>query len=188
MYYQNDGVTPDTSVDWYGFGNSGSWADPTLPNYSNTLSKYISYSGFTNSVGNFVNPTMLSGEINLSSSVTLDSYGCPTAPLDFDTIAVNPNLINNDIQYLYTIWVPTYCIGGPIANVTLEVGYNSTPCSFDTFAIPDPVISSTPVTVGAGAAIPAGEYVVLYCSSTTLLPISLPSNNIIYFKGINIVI
>jgi hypothetical protein len=187
MYYQADGITPDVNVDWYGFDNSGSWADPNSENYSYILSKYISYSGFSQSIGNFVSPQLVKGAINQTNNIIFDKFGCPTAKHDFETIEINPNLFNTDIQYLYTIWIPTTCVGGPISNVTLEIGYNSTPCSFDTFAIPDPVISLKPITVQGNAAIPDGDYVVLYCSSTTLLPISLPSNNIIYFKGINII-
>ena len=185
MYYQNDGVTPDTSVDWYGFGNSGSWADPTSPNYSNTLSKYISYSGFTNSVGDFVSPLLLKEQINQNPYSIIDNFGCSVNQYSFGSVEIPVSLINMNIQYLYTVWIPLDCVGGTMENMILEIGYNSSPCSFDAVATPDPIISQTDITVGVGAAIPAGIYRVLYCASTALLPISTPTNNDIYFKGVN---
>jgi hypothetical protein len=185
MYYLADGVTPDTSVDWYGFGNSGSWADPTSPKYSDTLAKYISYSGFSSSTNNFISPSLLKGQINENSYPISDDFGCSYNQYSFGSIEVSTSLLNINLQYLYTIWIPLSCVGGSMENMTLEVGYNSTPCSFDTIATPDPIISQTNVVVGSGAAIPSGIYRVLYCSSTTLLPITIPTNNNIYFKGVN---
>jgi hypothetical protein len=185
MYYQNDGVTPDTSVDWYGFGNSGSWADPTSAKYSDTLAKYIAYSGFTNSVGDFISPQLLKEQINQNPYSILDNFGCSVNQYSFGSVEIPVSLINKNIQYLYTVWIPLDCVGGTMENMILEIGYNSSPCSFDAVATPDPIISQTDVTVGIGASIPAGTYRVLYCSSTALLPISTPTNNNIYFKGVN---
>ena len=185
MYYQNDGVTPDTSVDWYGFGNSGSWADPNSAKYSDTLAKYIAYSGFTNSIGDFVSPELLKEQINQNPYSINDNFGCSVNQYSFGTVEVPVSLINENIQYLYTIWIPLNCVGGAMENMILEIGYNSSPCSFDAVATPDPIISQTDVIVGNGAAIPTGTYRVLYCASTALLPISAPTNNNIYFKGVN---
>jgi hypothetical protein len=185
MYYEADGITPDVNVDWYGFGNSGSWADPTSINYSYTLSKYISYSGFSQSVGNFVSPQLIKGGINQNGYIIDDAFGCSVNQYSFGSIEVPISLVNPNIQYLYTIWIPLDCVNNEMENMILEIGYNSSPCSFDAVATPDPIISQTNVTVSNSSTIPTGEYRVLYCSNTALLPITIPTNNNIYFKGVN---
>jgi hypothetical protein len=180
MYYLS-GSTVDTNVSWNGYGSSGGWADPTSVNYSYMMNKYISYSGFTNSVGNFINPSNYKGLIKQSPGI--DSFGCSVNQYTFETITVSASTINTNEYYFYSVWIPLAGVGGSMTNMTIQLGYSSPPCAFDVTLTPDVNISGTNVTVTSGTAIPAGVYRVLYCSSSTLLPSSTPAINNIYFKG-----
>ncbi len=182
MGYLSDGVTVDTNVDWYGY-SSGGWANTTSVNYSYMMNKYISYSGFTNSVGNFRNPSNYKGLIKQSPGIGTDSFGCSINQYTFETITVDISTINPNEYYFYSVWIPLSGVGGSMTNMTIQLGYSSPPCAFDVTLTPDVTISSTNVTVTSGAAIPAGVYRVLYCSSSTLLPSSTPAINNFYFKG-----
>jgi uncharacterized membrane protein len=184
MYYLSDGVTIDTNVDWYGY-SSGGWADPTNPYYSYMMDKYISYSGFTlGSDGNFMTPvSSFNGSLNQSSVVKTDGYGCSVNQYTFETITISTSNINPNEYYFYSVWIPLSGVGGVMDNMTIGVGYMSYPCSFDFLLTPATTISSTDITVTSGAAIPAGVYRVLYCSSSMLLPPATPSTNNFYFKG-----
>jgi hypothetical protein len=182
MGYLSDGVTVDTNVDWYGY-SSGGWADPASVDYSYMMNKYISYSGFTNSVGNFRNPSNYKGLIKQLPGIGTDSFGCSINQYTFETITVDISTINPNEYYFYSVWIPLSGVGGSMTNMTIQLGYSSPPCAFDVTLTPDTTISSTNVTVTSGAAIPAGVYRVLYCSSSTLLPSSTPAINNIYFKG-----
>ena len=184
MYYLSDGVTIDPDVDWYGY-SSGGWADPTNPYYSYMMDKYISYSGFTlGSDGNFMTPiSSFNGSLNQSSGVGTDGYGCSVNQYTFETITISTSNINPNEYYFYSVWIPLSGVGGVMNNMTLSVGYLSYPCSFDFLLTPATTISSTNITVTSGAAIPAGVYRVLYCSSSMLLPPATPSTNNFYFKG-----
>ena len=184
MYYLS-GATVDTNVSWNGYGSSGGWADPTSVNYSYMMNKYISYSGFTSgSSGNFITPiSSFKGLIRQSSGIGTDSFGCSVNQYTFETITVSTSNINPNEYYFYSVWIPLSGVGGSMTNMTIQLGYSSPPCAFDVTLTPDTTISSTNVTVTSGAAIPAGVYRVLYCSSSTLLPSSTPAINNIYFKG-----
>ena len=179
MYYLS-GDTVDTNVNWYGY-SSGGWADPLNANYSYMMNKYISYSGFTNSVGNFRNPSNYKGLIRQSPGT--DSYGCSVNQYTFETITVSPSTINSNEYYFYSVWIPLSGVNNIMNNMTIQLGYSSPPCAFDVTLTPDVNISGTDVTVTSGAAIPAGVYRVLYCSSSTQLPPSTPATNNFYFKG-----
>jgi hypothetical protein len=178
------GVTIDTNVDWYGY-SSGGWADPTNPYYSYMMDKYISYSGFTlGSDGNFMTPvSSFNGLIKQSPGIGTDGYGCSINQYTFETITISNSNINPNEYYFYSVWIPLSGVGGVMDNMTIGVGYMSYPCSFDFLLTPATTISSTNITVTSGAAIPAGVYRVLYCSSSMLLPPSTPSTNNFYFKG-----
>ena len=184
MYYLSDGVTIDTNVDWYGY-SSGGWADPKNPYYSYMMDKYISYSGFTlGSDGNFMTPiSSFNGSLHQSSVVKTDGYGCSVNQYTFETITISTSNINPNEYYFYSVWIPLSGVGGVMDNMTIGVGYMSYPCSFDLLLTPATTISTTDITVTSGAAIPAGVYRVLYCSSSMLLPPSTPSTNNFYFKG-----
>jgi hypothetical protein len=184
MYYLS-GSTVDTNVSWNGYGSSGGWVDPTSVNYSYMMNKYISYSGFTSgSSGNFITPiSSFKGLIKQSPGIGTDSFGCSVNQYTFETITVDLSTINPNEYYFYSVWIPLAGVGGSMTNMTIQLGYSSPPCTFDVTLTPDVTISSTNVTVTSGAAIPAGVYRVLYCSSSTLLPSSTPSINNIYFKG-----
>jgi len=184
MYYLSDGVTIDTNVNWYGY-SSGGWADPANPYYSYMMDKYISYSGFTlGSDGNFMTPiSSFNGSLQQSSGVKTDGYGCSVNQYTFETITISNSNINPNEYYFYSVWIPLSGVGGVMDNMTIGVGYMSYPCSFDFLLTPATTISSTNITVTSGAAIPAGVYRVLYCSSSMLLPPSTPSTNNFYFKG-----
>jgi len=184
MYYLSDGVTVDTNVDWYGY-SSGGWADPTNPNYSYMMDKYISYSGFTSgSDGNFMTPvSTFNGLIRQSPGIGTDGYGCSINQYTFETITSSTSNINPNEYYFYSVWIPLAGVGGVMNNMTIDVGYMSPPCGFDVLLTPATTISTTNVTVTSGASIPAGVYRVLYCSASTLLPPSTPATNNFYFKG-----
>jgi len=184
MYYLADGVTPDSSVSWYGWGNSGALPLPSNPNYSYMMNKYASYSGFTGGTGNFVQPTNLKGALNQFSSTIKDSFGCLINQYTFETIEVDNSTINPSLQYMYTIWIPLAGVGGTLNNMSVNVGYQSQPCDFDILATPDPKISVGNVTITSGSSIPAGTYRILYLSNDGLLPPKLPDENNYYFKGV----
>jgi hypothetical protein len=184
MYYLADGVTVDTNVSWYGWGNSGALPLPTSPNYSYMMNKYSSYSGFTDGTGNFVQPTNLKGALNQFSTTIKDSFGCLINQYTFETIEVNNSDINTSLQYMYTVWIPLDGVGGTLNNMSVNVGYQSQPCDFDILATPDPKISVGDVTITSGGAIPAGTYRILYLSNDGLLPPKLPDKNNYYFKGV----
>ena len=184
MYYLADGVTPDTNVNWYGWGNSGGLPAPSNPNYSYIMNKYASYSGFTGGTGNFVRPTNLKGALNQFPNTINDSFGCLINQYTFETIEVDSDTINTSLQYMYTIWIPLSGVGGTLANMTVNVGYQSQPCDFDILATPDPIISTKDVTINSGNSIPDGTYRVLYLSNDGLLPPNLHDNNNYYFKGV----
>lgn len=183
MYYLS-GATVDTNVNWYGY-SSGGWADPLNANYSYMMNKYISYSGFTlGSDGNFITPiSSFKGLIRQSPGIGTDSYGCSVNQYTFETITVSTSNINTNEYYFYSVWIPLAGVGGVMNNMTIDVGYMSAPCGFDVLLTPATTISTTNVTVTSGAAIPAGVYRVLYCSSSTLLPPLTPATNNFYFKG-----
>ena len=185
--YNETGNTgnPDPNVDyWFGYGNMNNWDSPSNENYSYTMNKYISYSGFTNSAGNFRNPSDYKGIINRTANTITDGFGCSVKPSVFETIEIDSTTINENIQYYYTIWIPLAGVGGVMNNMTVEYSYSSSPCNWMPVAIEaDAAVASTNVTVSSGAAIPAGTYRVLtFSSTTTLLPPTTPASNI-YFKG-----
>jgi hypothetical protein len=184
MYYLADGVTPDSSVSWYGWGNSGALPLPSNPNYSYMMNKYASYSGFTGGTGNFVQPTELKGVLNQFPNTINDSFGCLINQYTFETIEVDNSIINPSLQYMYTIWIPLAGVGGTLNNMSVNVGYQSQPCDFDILATPDPKISVGDVIITSGGSIPMGTYRILYLSNDGLLPPKLPDENNYYFKGV----
>jgi hypothetical protein len=97
---------------------------------------------------------------------------------------VDSDVIDTSLQYMYTIWIPLSGVGGTLANMTVNVGYQSQPCDFDILATPDPIISTQDITITSGNSIPVGTYRVLYLSNDGLLPPNLHDNNNYYFKGV----
>lgn len=171
----------DNGSNWYGYGNSG--GVPNLSTYSSDMNTYIHYSGWSGSVGNFVTSvSSISSTIRQLSGVGIDSFGCAQAQYTFGTIVVSPLVVNQNVEYNYTIWIPLNGVGGTLNNMTINVG--NIPCDSSIYnsAIPEPVLASTNVTVSSGSVIPAGTYRVLWSFT---LPTTLPLNYSLYFKGDN---
>jgi hypothetical protein len=171
----------DNGSNWYGYGNSG--GVPNLTTYSSDMNTYIHYSGWSGSVGNFVTSvSSISSTIRQLSGLGVDSYGCVQSQYTFGTIVVSPSVVNQNVEYNYTIWIPLNGVGGTLNNMTVNVG--NTPCDSSIYddAIPESVLASTNVVVTSGAAIPAGTYRVLWSFT---LPTTLPLNYSLYFKGDN---
>jgi hypothetical protein len=175
QYLYNNGSS------WYGYGNSG--GVPNTLTYASDMNTYIHFSGWSGSVGNFVTSvSSISGPIRQSSGIGIDSFGCIQQQYTFGTIVSSPSIVNPNVEYNYTIWIPIDGVGGTFNNMTIDVG--NTPCDSSIYdnAIPEPVLASISVVVTSGAAIPAGTYRVLW---NFTLPTTLPLNYSLYFKGDN---
>jgi len=169
----------DGGKTWFGWGNSGV---PGSLSYSNNMDYYAHYSGFTNgSSGNFITQvSTLSSE--MFQTAGNDSYGCPINQYGFGTININNILVNPNVKYFYSIWLPLAGMNGTMTEMTVNVGTN--PCSFNIGAdlIPDN-IKQTNVTVTSGAAIPAGTYRVLWVDPNLHIPNTLPLGTGLYFSS-----
>jgi len=167
----------DGSKTWFGWSNSGV---PGSSNYSDNMDYYAHYSGFTNGgSGNFVTQVSLLNSPMFQSSGT-DSYGCSVNQYGFGTININSSLVNPNVKYFYSIWLPLAGMNGTMSDMTVNVGTN--PCSINIGAdlIPDS-IKQTNVTITAGAAIPTGVYRVLWIDPNLHIPNTLPLGTGLYF-------
>lgn len=145
---------------------------PGINNYSNNMNIYAHYSGWTSNIGNYVySPTTLSGVMKKTNNYSEDSFGCPQNQYTFETIRIQSSQINTDIKYFYSIWIPTNSIGGVMNNMLIDAG--SSPCGTDYSeqGIPD-AIASQNVFVSSGAAIPIGQYRIIF-----LELLNLPNTN-----------
>jgi len=171
----------DNGKNWGGYQFYGV---PSSIDYSSTLDVYAHYSGWTSNSGNYITPpTSLKSAIKQTIGGFTDSFGCPQNQYTFGTIEIKTTDVNPNIKYFYSIWLPFDGLGGSFTNMTLDAG--TSPCSNDYVndAIPDSVASQN-VTITSGAAIPAGQYRVLWLSNLTL-PISQTLINNVYIKGEN---
>jgi hypothetical protein len=169
----------DGSRTWFGWANSGV---PGSSNYSDNMDYYAHYSGFTNGgSGNFVTQVSLLNSPMFQSSGT-DSYGCPINQYGFGTININNTLVNTNVKYFYSIWLPLDGMNGTMSDMTVNVGTN--PCSYNIGAdlIPDS-IKQTNVTITSGAAIPTGVYRVLWIDPNLHIPNTLPLGTGLYFSS-----
>lgn len=168
------------SIIYFGYANSGGVPSPVT--YSNDMSVYIQYPGWTGNSGNFIsNISTLKSSIRQSIGVGVDSYGCIQPQYTFGSIELPISGINSAIQYNYTIWIPLNGVGGVLNNMTVDVG-ESTPCTstiFDNY-IPDSILSGIDVNVPAGCVIPQGTYRVLW---NFTLPSTPPQGSSLFFKG-----
>ena len=172
----------DVGATWYGWGNSGV---PAGPDYAANLARYVAYSGWTGSVGNFVtNVSLLSGGIRQASGTGTDSYGCPQNQYTFGSIPVAPSSVNAAIQYTYTVWVPLAGVGGIFNNMTVDVGLGSA-CSTSIIdnGVPDAGNAAVNVIVPSGCAIPSGTYRVLWMNELYSQPGTPPLTTTLWVKG-----
>ncbi len=180
QYMYNNGA-----VSFLGFGASGT---PGGVNYSQDLALYSMYPGWNGNMGNFItNVSQLSGKIRQISNSGSDTFGCPQIQYTFGSIPIYTNLVNSLVQYNYTIWVPLNGVGGTMNNMTVNIGFG-TQCtsSIANNLIPDSGLASQNITVPSGAAIPPGNYRVLWLSHPGTLPSAGSSlNSTLWFKGIS---
>jgi len=178
-YMYNSGATG-----FFGFSNSG--VPPANGNYSNNLSIYAQYSGFTlGGSGNFITSVSnLYSVIRQNFGSGTDSFGCKQNQYAFGSIEITTSDVNPNINYFYSIWIPLAGVGGTMANMTVDIGLGS-PCegSIVSNTIPSPSLSALNVAVPSGAAIPAGTYRVLWMPVNGLQPPGLPLSDNLYFKG-----
>jgi hypothetical protein len=169
------------AVDW------GSYYSVGVPNnsggnYDNDLNVYAHQPSFISGGGNFVTPITLSGPI-LQTPGTYS--GCSLSQYAFGSIPVIPTThVNPNIKYFYSIWLPLNGIGGSVNNYTIDVG--TTVCGQDIENGIPAVASITlayDVNVTSGAAIPAGQYRVVWISPNLLIPAATPLTQTYYFRG-----
>lgn len=166
---------------FFGFGNSGI---PNVNGYEGDLQRYISYSGFTGGGSKFkTDVSTLKSPIRLSSGVGYDEHGCMQQQYTFGSIEIDTTKVDPSIQYFYSIWVPDDAIPS-WNNMAVNIGMGS-PCSESVIsdAIPSETLASLRVNVGSYGKIPPGVYRVLWLPLSATIPISLPLNRNIYFKG-----
>jgi hypothetical protein len=169
---------------WTGYGNEAN-APAADGNYSSNMNIYAQYSGFTLGGGNFISsPNVLKSTIRQSSGSGTDSYGCSQSQYVYGTIQVPLSGVNTSIQYFYSVWIPLAGVGGTMSNMTMDIGSGSA-CSNNIAndEIPSPSLSALDVTIGSGAAIPAGTYRILWLPATGLQPAGTPLTSPLYFRG-----
>ena len=186
----NDGIVLD---DYMTVQNTATWGGyqfygtPSSTNYSSNLDLYAHFSGWTSGLGNYVTaPQSLAGPIRQASGSGTDTYGCAQNQYTFGTIRVLPSQVNANIQYNYSIWVPLAGVGGSMTNMTVDIGSGGA-CTSNILndGIPDS-IAGTNVNVTSGAAIPVGDYRVLWLGSFAVQPSAVPPPPLsvtLYFKG-----
>ena len=173
------------ATSFFGYFNSGI---PGTTNFASDMNKYIQFSGWTGSNGNFVtNVVNFNGPIRQSAGFGTDSFGCDQGQYTFGTVEVALSEINPNIKYFYSIWVPLDGVGGTLTNMTVDIG-DGAPCSTNigNGVIADPSLAGINVTVPSGCAIPSGTYRVLWITGFAIIPPSvggLPLGNPLYFKG-----
>ena len=178
-------MSDNGAVSFYGYWLNGQVAPAAGPNYSPDLDVYAHFSGWSTTVDGFLTPvTTLAGPIRQVSGSGNDSYGCGQNQYTFGTIAVAPGQVDPSIQYFYSIWVPLAGVGGTMTNMTVDIGTGSA-CATNIIndGVPEPGLSTQNVTVTSGAAIPAGNYRVLWLGSYAEQPVAPPLSVTIYFKG-----
>jgi hypothetical protein len=179
QFMYNSGATG-----FFGFANSG--VPPADVNYSNNLAIYVQYTGFTLGGGsNFVTPvSTLKSLIRQTSGSGIDTFGCAQNQYTFGTIEVQVSNVNPSEIYFYSIWLQDDGLGGSFTNMTVDIGLGSAcECSIVSNTIPSPSLSPLLVTVPIGAAIPAGDYRVLWMPINGLQPPGVPLDKNLYFKG-----
>jgi hypothetical protein len=155
---------------------------PSTLDYSNNLNTYAHYSGWTSHMGNYVtSPTTMSSIIRQSSGPGFDSFNCQQNQYAFGTIQITEYDVNPNIQYFYSIWVPITGVGNNLNNMIIDVGTSACSSDYLNNGMPDGIISQN-VTITSGAAIPPGNYRVLWLP-ILYLPITIPLHNNIYIKG-----
>ncbi len=170
---------------FFGYFNSGI---PGTTNFASDMNKYIQFSGWTGSGGNFItNVVNFNGPIRQAAGSGADSFGCPQDQYTFGTVEVALSEINPNVKYFYSIWVPLAGVGGTLTNMTVNIG-DGTACSTNIAngVIPDPSLAGVNVTVPSGCAIPSGTYRVLWIAGAAIIPPSvggLPLGSPLYFKG-----
>jgi len=152
------------------------------------MNKYIQFSGWTGSNGNFItNIVNFNGPLRQAAGSGSDSFGCPQDQYTFGTVEVALSEINPNVKYFYSIWVPLAGVGGTLTNMTVNIG-DGTACSTNIAngVIADPSLAGVNVTVPSGCAIPSGTYRVLWIAGAAIIPPSvggLPLGSPLYFKG-----
>jgi len=180
----NDGL----DLENYMLNNNSTWGGyqfygvPSTLDYSNNLNTYAHYSGWTSHMGNYVtSPTTMSSIIRQSSGSGFDSFNCQQNQYAFGTIQITEYDVNPNIQYFYSIWVPITGVGNNLNNMIIDVGTSACSSDYLNNGMPDGIISQN-VTITSGAAIPPGNYRVLWLP-ILYLPITIPLHNNIYIKG-----
>lgn len=180
-YMEDEGATY-----FFGFGNSGI---PNIVTYSNDLDIYASYSGFTNGGGSkFKVPVSdLTSVIRTGSGVGLDTFGCDQQQYTFGTIKVSDTEIDINETYFYSIWIPTSAIPISWQNITVNIGRNECSQTIINETIPSPSLAQEIVTIGSGAAIPAGTYRILWMPFSGYITPEFALTSSIYIKGENLI-
>ena len=163
-------ATNNGAVNWY------SWQSAFAPDnnggtYSNDLDVYAHQPSFVNGGGNFITPTTFSAPISQSTYL-------------FSSIQVSSSVVNPNITYFYSIWLPLSGIGGTLNTYLIDIGttLNGSEINNDLPAF-TPIQNAFDVVVTSGAAIPAGTYRVLWISPDLQLPGSTPLTGSLYFTG-----
>ena len=166
-----------------GFGNTGGY--PAGPGYANDLNWYVQYPGWSGSSGNFItNVSTISNSIRQASGSGTDSQGCSQNQYTFGSIGITTSMVNPNVQYVYSVWVPLAGVGGTLNNMTIDVGLGAA-CSTSIIdnGVPDATNAGVNVTVPSGCVIPAGTYRVLWMNELNLIPNTTPLATTIWIKG-----
>jgi len=166
----------------------GSWFSVGLPNnnsgnYSNDLNVYAHQPSFIFGSGNFIPVNELKAPIAQYQGQIIN--GLSQNLHTFGSIEIPFSLMNPDIRYFYTIWLPLEGIGNSLIDMTIDVGVTLGDDSlFDDIGT---IIGLTSlnVTVNGGTVLPPGDYRVLWVSPNFELPTTLPSNGSLFFRGVN---
>ena len=169
-------------ADWYGYWNAST---PGTSNYNNNLDDYVHFPGWTTPQNNFLTPvTSLSSFIRQASGSGTDSFGCTQNQYTFGSIGITTSMVNPNVQYVYSVWVPLAGVGGTLNNMTIDVGLGAA-CSTSIIdnGVPDATNAGINVTVPSGCVIPAGTYRVLWMNELNLIPNTTPLATTIWIKG-----
>jgi hypothetical protein len=159
--------------EWGSYWSVNSPPSNNANNYSGDLDIYAHQPSFVNGGGNFVTP------VTFSNTISQINYL-------FNSIQVSSSVVNPNVRYFYSIWLPLNGIGGSMSIYQIDVGTtpNGNEINNDIPAEP-PTINGDDVIVTSGAAIPAGTYRVLWINPTLELPASTPLTGSLYFTGAN---
>jgi len=165
-----------------GWGGYQFYGIPSTNDYSSTLDVYAHYSGWTSNTGNYITPPMsIKSPIKQTSAQSTDAFGCLQNQYTFGTVEILKTQVNENIKYFYSIWLPIDGLGGTFTNMTIDAGTSACSNDYVNDAIPDSIAIQN-VTITSGAAIPAGNYRVLWLQNLTL-PITQTLLTNIYIKG-----